>query len=195
MEQVRLCAVWPTENWLGTSKTTYKVGWMIWICYSRALDRWCLRARCLKRNQSEMRANNYTRHSFVIQTSKSLTRDLCYLGICWIFQWTTGTLRSKGTCQNAPLVSIIWQDETMFVELSYRGQWRQCHGLLLFTCREISNCNLDINSTLEINLSIWWSFPFKPITNTKLYETTSPRLRDPTSWPRGASSRNQGPIL
>ena len=23
MEQVRLCAVWPMENWLGTSKTTY----------------------------------------------------------------------------------------------------------------------------------------------------------------------------
>ena len=25
MEQVRLCAVRPTENWLGTSKTTYRV--------------------------------------------------------------------------------------------------------------------------------------------------------------------------
>ena len=26
MEQVRLCAVWPTENWLGTSKATYRDG-------------------------------------------------------------------------------------------------------------------------------------------------------------------------
>ena len=26
MEQVRLCTVWPQENWLGTSKTTYRVG-------------------------------------------------------------------------------------------------------------------------------------------------------------------------
>ena len=42
MDQVRLCAVWPTENWLGTSKTTYRVGWMIWLCYSRALERRCL---------------------------------------------------------------------------------------------------------------------------------------------------------
>ena len=42
MVQVRLCAVWPMENWLGTSKTTYRVGWMIWICYSRALERRCL---------------------------------------------------------------------------------------------------------------------------------------------------------
>ena len=42
MELVRLCTVWPQENWLGTSKTTYRVGWMIWICYSRALERRCL---------------------------------------------------------------------------------------------------------------------------------------------------------
>ena len=42
MEQVRLCTVWPQENWLGTSKTTCRVGWMIWICYSRALERRCL---------------------------------------------------------------------------------------------------------------------------------------------------------
>ena len=42
MEQVRICTVCPTENWLGTSKTTYRVGWMIWICYSRALERRCL---------------------------------------------------------------------------------------------------------------------------------------------------------
>ena len=26
---VRLCTVWPMENWLGTSKTTYRVGGMI----------------------------------------------------------------------------------------------------------------------------------------------------------------------
>ena len=42
MKQVRLCAVWPMEDCLGTFKTTYRVGWMIWICYSRALDRRCL---------------------------------------------------------------------------------------------------------------------------------------------------------
>ena len=42
MELVRLCTVWPQENWLGTCKTTYRVGWMIWICYSRALERRCL---------------------------------------------------------------------------------------------------------------------------------------------------------
>ena len=41
-EQIRLCAVCPIENLLGTSKTTYRVGWMIWICYSRALERRCL---------------------------------------------------------------------------------------------------------------------------------------------------------
>ena len=29
MKQVRLCAVWPMENWLGSSKTTYRVGGMI----------------------------------------------------------------------------------------------------------------------------------------------------------------------
>ena len=42
MEQVRLCTVCPIENWLGTSKTTYRFGWMIQICYSRALERRCL---------------------------------------------------------------------------------------------------------------------------------------------------------
>ena len=49
MEQVRLCAVFPMENWLGTSKTTYRVGWMIWICYSHSLER-----RCLKRGGGEV---------------------------------------------------------------------------------------------------------------------------------------------
>ena len=39
LEQVRLCTVCRMENWLGSSKTTYRVGWMIWICYSRALER------------------------------------------------------------------------------------------------------------------------------------------------------------
>ena len=39
MEQVRLCAVWPMKDWLGTFRTTLRVGWMIWICYSRALER------------------------------------------------------------------------------------------------------------------------------------------------------------
>ena len=42
MEQVWLCTVCAMENWLGTSKTTHRVGWMIWICYSCALERWCL---------------------------------------------------------------------------------------------------------------------------------------------------------
>ena len=42
MEQVRLCTGWPRENWLGTSKTTYRVGWMIWMCYSHALEIRCL---------------------------------------------------------------------------------------------------------------------------------------------------------
>ena len=48
MEQVRHCTVWPLENWLGTSKTTYltRVRWMIWICYSRALERRCLSPIC-----------------------------------------------------------------------------------------------------------------------------------------------------
>ena len=41
MEQVRLCTVCPMENWLDTYKTTNRVGWVIWICYSRALERRC----------------------------------------------------------------------------------------------------------------------------------------------------------
>ena len=45
MEQVRLCTVCLMENWLGTSKTKYRVGWMIWICYSCALERKCLERR------------------------------------------------------------------------------------------------------------------------------------------------------
>ena len=39
MEQVRLCAVRPMKDWLGTYRTTLRVGWMMWICYSRALER------------------------------------------------------------------------------------------------------------------------------------------------------------
>ena len=36
MEQVRLCAVWPTENWLGSSMNHIQ-GWnTVWICYWHA---------------------------------------------------------------------------------------------------------------------------------------------------------------
>ena len=46
MEQVWLCTVCPMENWLGASKTTYRVELMICICYSRALERRCLVDNC-----------------------------------------------------------------------------------------------------------------------------------------------------
>ena len=42
MEQVRLCAVWPTENWLGSSRN-HMQGWMIvWECCRHALEKECL---------------------------------------------------------------------------------------------------------------------------------------------------------
>ena len=42
MEQVRLCAVWPMENWLG-SFMNHKQGWMtVWGCCWRALEKRCL---------------------------------------------------------------------------------------------------------------------------------------------------------
>ena len=42
MEQVRLCAVWPTENWLGSS-INHIQGWKT-VCegYWRALEKGCL---------------------------------------------------------------------------------------------------------------------------------------------------------
>ena len=42
MEQVRLCAVWPTEKWLGSSMIHIQ-GWKtVWICYCHALEQGCL---------------------------------------------------------------------------------------------------------------------------------------------------------
>ena len=42
MEQVRLCAVWPTESWIGSSMNHIQ-GWMpVWICYCHALEKGCL---------------------------------------------------------------------------------------------------------------------------------------------------------
>ena len=42
MGQVRLCAVWPTENWLGSSMNHIQ-GWKaVWICYWHALEKGCL---------------------------------------------------------------------------------------------------------------------------------------------------------
>ena len=42
MEQVRLCAVWPTENWLGSSMNHIQ-GWKtVWICHRQALEKGCL---------------------------------------------------------------------------------------------------------------------------------------------------------
>ena len=44
MEQVRLCAVWPTENWLGSSMNQVQ-GWKtVLICYCHALETGCLSA-------------------------------------------------------------------------------------------------------------------------------------------------------
>ena len=42
MERVRLCAVWPTENWLGSSMNHIQ-GWMIVLeCCRHALEKGCL---------------------------------------------------------------------------------------------------------------------------------------------------------
>ena len=42
MEQVRLCAVWPTENWLGSS-LNHMQGWMtVRECCRYALEKGCL---------------------------------------------------------------------------------------------------------------------------------------------------------
>ena len=42
MEQVRLCAVWPRENWLGSSMNQ-KQAWMtIWECCRHVLEKRCL---------------------------------------------------------------------------------------------------------------------------------------------------------
>ena len=72
MEQVRLCTVWPTENWLGTSKTTYRVGRMIGICYSRALDRRCLAACCALCSISCVQSWRRTRYMiFWLQSSQT----------------------------------------------------------------------------------------------------------------------------
>ena len=42
MEHVRLCAVYPTENWLGSSVNHIR-GWeTVWICWCHALEKGCL---------------------------------------------------------------------------------------------------------------------------------------------------------
>ena len=39
MKQVRLCAVWPTENWLGSSRNHIQ-GWRtVWECWRHAFER------------------------------------------------------------------------------------------------------------------------------------------------------------
>ena len=45
MEQVRPCAVWNMENWLGSSLNQI-LGWMsVRICYCYALEKGCLEGR------------------------------------------------------------------------------------------------------------------------------------------------------
>ena len=44
MEQGRICAVWPTENWLGSSMNHIQ-GWRtVWESYFHALEKGCLAA-------------------------------------------------------------------------------------------------------------------------------------------------------
>ena len=42
MEQVRLCAVLPTENWLASSMNHIQGRMTVWICYCHALEKGCL---------------------------------------------------------------------------------------------------------------------------------------------------------
>ena len=52
MEQVRLCAVWPTENWLDSSMN-HILGWkIVWICYCLALEKRCLPLRWIMKWRS-----------------------------------------------------------------------------------------------------------------------------------------------
>ena len=45
MEQVRLCAVWPTENWLGSSRNHIQFCMTVWETCRHALEKGCLTAR------------------------------------------------------------------------------------------------------------------------------------------------------
>ena len=42
MEQVRLCAVWPMENWLGSSMNRIQSWITVWECCCHALGKGCL---------------------------------------------------------------------------------------------------------------------------------------------------------
>ena len=50
-----LYVVYPMDYWFGSSKTTYRVRWMIWICYSRALERRCLAGWLSKNGQQSLK--------------------------------------------------------------------------------------------------------------------------------------------
>ena len=47
MEQVRLCAAWPMENWLGSSMTQIQSWMTVWECCRHALGKWCLNVQWL----------------------------------------------------------------------------------------------------------------------------------------------------
>ena len=65
-EQVRLCAVWPTENWLGFCMNHLQ-GWMnVWECCRPALEKGCLFWSSLRRQSHGVRVRDLLWSSFFL---------------------------------------------------------------------------------------------------------------------------------
>ena len=122
IEQVRLCAVWPTENWDG-SPMNHILGWMtVWGCWCHALEKRCLAWQYL-RNSSRCFENSVGKWN-IRQCGAIMRRSVFFFwGWGWnilrVFAWWS--LLHHSATRGAKQTHILFDRSRLFVIMIRRG--------------------------------------------------------------------------
>ena len=115
-EQVRLCAVWPTENWLGFCMNHIQ-GWMnVWECCRPALEKGCLLWSSLRRQSHGVRVRDLLWSSFFLFFLSFFLSLHCIPEIC-----THGLHYKCDACgtPQSPALLMLWLLICEFMDCKY----------------------------------------------------------------------------
>ena len=123
MEQVRLCAIWPTENWLGSSlNRIHCLRVLLSCCRKRMSDE---RGRSGKRRaRCNLKCGHHSISllSFIVRRKKRdvvvvvVKKELISISSERRVHFTIGCLLSRGLCLREPICPLDQVDSTVDIE-------------------------------------------------------------------------------
>ena len=161
MEQVRLCAVRPMKDWLGTYRTTLRVGWMMWICYSRALERRPLfRALLFLSHDASVCTHSLT-HTMNVLSSAHLSPRGCVNRASWLPLAASVNFAQPHRERYAVQCTGLAKAERFRVEVERFIKIRNRESRFLLPVGEMRNWNRKTIPFQYLLRLIWFKFRFQ----------------------------------